>query len=37
VLLLPPLPATPAARRCLRRRPAHVTAPALLGRLETPT
>jgi hypothetical protein len=35
-LLLPPLPATPAARRCLRRRPAQVTVPALLGRLEAP-
>jgi hypothetical protein len=34
-LLLPPSPATPAARRCLRRRPARVTAPALLDRLET--
>ena len=34
-LLLPPLPTTPAARRCLRRRPAQVTAPALLDRLET--
>jgi hypothetical protein len=33
-LLLPPLPGTPAARRCVRRRPAPVTAPALLDRLE---
>jgi hypothetical protein len=33
-VLLPPLPSTPAARRCVRRRPAQVTAPALLDRLE---
>lgn len=33
-LLLPPPSATPAARRCLRRRPARVTAPALLDRPE---
>lgn len=32
-LLLPPLPKAPTARRCLRRRPAQVTAPALLDRL----
>jgi hypothetical protein len=36
-VLLPVLPGTPAARRCLRRRPAHVTAPALLDRLEPMT
>lgn len=35
-LLLPPLPGTPAARRCLRRRPAQVSAPTLLGRLAAP-
>jgi hypothetical protein len=34
--LLPPLPGTPAARRCARRRPARITAPALLDRLEHP-
>jgi hypothetical protein len=33
-LLLPPLPGTPAARRCVRRRPGSVTAPATLDRLE---
>lgn len=35
LLLLPPLPTTPAARRCLRRRPEHVTVPTLLDQLET--
>ncbi|WP_330313092.1 hypothetical protein OHS17_18715 [Streptomyces sp. NBC_00523] len=41
-LLLPPLPGTPAARRCLRRPPgrgpasATATPPALLDRLEHP-
>jgi hypothetical protein len=33
-VLLPALPGTPAARRCVRRRPAQVTAPALLDQLE---
>ncbi|HWG24149.1 SRPBCC family protein [Actinospica sp.] len=33
MVLLPPPAATPAARRCLRRRPAHATAPGLLERL----
>jgi hypothetical protein len=33
-LSLPPLPCTPAARRCVRRRPAPITAPALLDSLE---
>lgn len=32
-LLLPPLPSTPAARRCVRRRPTQITAPAILDRL----
>ncbi|MEW1612657.1 MULTISPECIES: hypothetical protein [unclassified Streptomyces] len=38
VLLLPPLPVTPAARRCLRRPPGRTadTAPFLLSRLERP-
>ncbi|MGZ2359102.1 hypothetical protein LRE75_20735 [Streptomyces sp. 372A] len=39
-VLLPPLPGTPAARRCLRRPPGRGpsadTAPALLDRLERP-
>ncbi|HTJ71402.1 MAG TPA: hypothetical protein VL551_27925 [Actinospica sp.] len=39
---LPPMPTTPAARRCLRRRPDTdtdriSTAPAILDRLEAPT
>lgn len=34
LLLLPPLPGTPAARRCVRRRPDSVTAPAILDRPE---
>jgi hypothetical protein len=33
-LLLPVPPGIPAARRCVRRRPAQVTAPSLLDRLE---
>lgn len=33
-LLLPPMPGTPAARRCVRRRPTAATSPALLDRLE---
>jgi hypothetical protein len=33
-LLLPPFPDTPAARRCVRRRPARMTAPAILDLLE---
>jgi len=32
-LLAPPLPTTPAARRCLRRPPARTRAPRLLGTL----
>lgn len=35
-LLAPPLPGTPAARRCLRRSPARVRAPRVLRTLETP-
>ncbi|MFF6857467.1 hypothetical protein ACFY9H_19110 [Streptomyces bacillaris] len=37
-LLLPPLPVTPAARRCLRRPPGRTAAapPSLLTRLERP-
>ncbi|MFV5994380.1 hypothetical protein ACNPQM_18445 [Streptomyces sp. NPDC056231] len=35
-LLLPPLPTTPAARRCLRRPPARTATPTLLARLERP-
>ena len=34
LLLLPPLPGTPAARRCIRRQPAAVTAPAALAALD---
>ncbi|WLW52161.1 hypothetical protein [Streptomyces sp. YU58] len=35
-LLAPPLPRTPAARRCLRQPPTRVSAPRLLRTLETP-
>lgn len=35
-LCAPPLPCTPAARRCLRRPPTRVRAPRLLRTLETP-
>ncbi|MEV0691499.1 hypothetical protein [Streptomyces sp. NPDC050388] len=35
-LLAPPLPRTPAARRCLRTAPARVRPPRLLRSLETP-
>ncbi|MFI9174532.1 hypothetical protein [Streptomyces lincolnensis] len=35
-LLAPPLPRTPAARRCLRQPPTPVSAPRLLRTLETP-
>lgn len=35
-LVVPPLPGTPAARRCLRRPPERVVPPALLDRLEAP-
>ncbi|MFD0414366.1 hypothetical protein [Streptomyces sp. NPDC127108] len=36
VCVLPPLPTTPAARRCLRTPPASVRAPRLLDRLTAP-
>ncbi|MGW0597826.1 hypothetical protein ACWD11_11855 [Streptomyces sp. NPDC002776] len=35
-LVAPPLPGTPAARRCLRRPPARARAPRLLRTLEDP-
>jgi hypothetical protein len=35
-LFLPPLPGTPAGRRCRRRRPEGVTAPVVLESLEQP-
>lgn len=35
-LFMPPLPGTPAARRCLRQPPARVRAPRVLRTLETP-
>jgi len=35
-LFAPPLPGTPAARRCLRRPPSRVHAPRLLRTLENP-